>query len=118
MNSVIFLCSLVPSAVENVTVGINGSGVVVTWDRPLSPNGVLEYAVTLRQEDLATPENTFLPVNGTTQMEEIFFGVETFPYFNYTADVIPSTGAGMGETTSGFFTTPQDSECHAVLNRK
>jgi len=89
---------------------VEDSGIRVTWQRPLSPNGDLQYTVNLRQEDLATPGNLISLMAQNTTVEEVFFNIDVIPYYNYTADVSPFTGAGMGETTSGFVMTAEASK--------
>ena len=80
----------------------------MTWDEPVSPNGMLQYNITFEQIDLArevTDEDASSRLV-TVELEHVF-NVTVRPYFNYTARVTPFTNAGEGETTVGFLLTEE-----------
>ena len=86
-------------------------GILVTWDEPLFPNGVLQYEVTLQQMDLATPENIFQDRVNVISERELTFSVTVRPYHRYTATVIPFTADPVrGNPTSDIIQTEEDSK--------
>ena len=102
---------LAPSDVPIVNVTEDVGGILVMWDEPLSPNGVLQYEVTLQREDLARPENTFPDLVSTTSERNITFDVDVLPYHLYTATVVPFTAAPKrGNPTNDSHLTAEASE--------
>ena len=87
----------VPSAVLNVMLTESTGSLLATWDAPLSPNGVLEYTLTLNQTDLARPTTVLPQLTNVTNQTEFLFSFILPPYHLYTVTVTPFTGAGEGE---------------------
>ena len=75
----------------------SAGGLLATWDAPLSPNGVLEYTLTLDQTDLARPTTVLPQLTNVTNQTEFSFSLPLPPYHLYTVTVTPFTGAGEGE---------------------
>ena len=86
----------VPSAVLNVMLTESAGSLLATWDAPLSPNGDLQYTLTLDQTDLASTIDFPLVINITAQTE-FSFSPTLSPYHLYTVTVTPFTRAGKGK---------------------
>ncbi len=96
---------------SDVNVTELADGILVTWDEPLFPNGVLQYEVTLQRMDLARLENTFPVLVNVTADTELIFIVDILPYHLYTATVIPFTAAPeRGNPTDDVVQTAEDSK--------
>ena len=80
---------------SNTLCGLSSAGRSgATWDAPLSPNGVLEYTLTLDQTDLARPTTVLPQLTNVTDQTEFSFNPTLSPHHLYTVTVTPFTGAG------------------------
>lgn len=105
------LIYVAPSDVQNLTVADIAGGILVTWDKPLFPNGDLQYEVTLLRTDLARPEKTFQDLVNVTLKRRLIFPVDILPYHVYTAVIVPFTAAPeRGNPTNVSIQTNEDSE--------
>ena len=89
-----------------MNVSSNNTHLIVTWEPPSEPNGIVTYTVQLLETDLLQSTT----VNITSQeVSELLLIVEFVakPYRQYTANVIARTGAGMGESEDGVLITPE-----------
>lgn len=96
-----------------MSISLQDAGVFVSWQAPLSPNGVLEYSVTLQGADLARPGNLLPDLTTVTMETSHLFVTPTPPYTQFTATVVPITAAGMGEAGMDSLTTNQESKLSA-----
>ena len=105
-NTSLFISLSVPSPAQNVSVSSNNTHLIVTWEPPSEPNGIVTYTVQLLETDLLQSTT----VNITSQeVSELSLIIEfmTKPYRQYTATVTAQTVAGMGESEEGGLMTPE-----------
>jgi hypothetical protein len=101
-----------PSAVLNVDITESSNGLLVTWDPPTSPNGVLEYTITLNQTNLAMPDVSLPQLTNVTAETESPFNLSLLPYHLYTVTVTPFTGGGGGGADMDSLQTNESSKYH------
>ena len=100
-----FLPTIVPTAVRNLNYTLNQSFVMITWDEPAMPNGIIMYAISVIGEDIIDG-TTMLNLSATLNSTE--FLVEAIqPYSTYTVVVTSRTGAGDGDPVNITFQTPE-----------
>ena len=89
-----------------MNVSSNNTHLIVTWEPPSEPNGIVTYTVQLLETDLLQSTT----VNITSQeVSELLLIIEFVakPYRQYTANVTARTGAGVGESEDGVLITPE-----------
>jgi hypothetical protein len=101
-----------PSVVLNVAITESSDGLLVTWDPPTSPNGVLEYTITLNQTNLAMPDISLPQLTNVTAETEFPFNLSLLPYHLYTVTVTPFTGGGEGGADMDSLQTNESSKYH------
>ena len=97
-----------PSPVLDLTASFNDTHIIITWEPPSAPNGLVNYTVVVQERDLLS-DDTNIPVTEvvTTELELIVeYPVEV--YSEYTVNVTSQTSAGEGETETMQFQTPEE----------
>ena len=89
-----------------MSVSSNGTHIIITWDPPFEPNGVVNYTVLLQETDLVQNTTIDITLEEVTELS-LIVSFETNPYREYVAIVTAQTGAGMGESTQGTLMTPE-----------
>ncbi len=108
-----FEYSSAPSAVVGLALNVTGSQLIVNWNPPSTPNGVvINYNVTLSGINLANskvieigPNSAMITMGTSYTMDHT-----SIPYSRYTAVVFASTSAGPGPTTTVIVQTPEEGE--------
>ena len=113
----LFLCIFlsVPSPAQNVSVSSNETHIIIRWDPPFEPNGVVNYTVLLQETDLVQNTTIDITLEEVTELS-LIVSFETNPYREYVAIVTAQTGAGMGESTQGTLMTPEGGTTMPVLS--
>ena len=98
-----------PSVPQNLTVMLMNSDLIITWDPPSSPNGVVSYEVNITRTDLATgvvdgPGESIIR-NDSSRLVELSLCED--PFVRYDVSVSASTIAGESEAVSANITTDQ-----------
>lgn len=76
----------------------------------MSPNGELQYNITLRQRDLARHGIVLADLEATAMVRSHLFELSSTPYTMYTATVVAITAAGSGEAAMGCLQTDEQSK--------
>ena len=82
------------------------------WTEPVSPNGRLQYNLTLTQVDLANPGTIFPPLTGVTDQTQFIFNIMLLAHYQYNVTVTPFTGAGEGEEDTDSLQTAEEGKMH------
>ena len=89
----------------NSTTRIYTLDIVITWDEPSNPNGVITfYEVNVTQTDdsgIVVYSNSSLPVPNVIE------SVMVLPFTNYTVTVAASTSAGQGDEVAISIESPE-----------
>ena len=102
---VLFLPTIVPTSVRNLNYTLEPSSVLITWEEPAMPNGIIMYAISIIGEDLI--DGTIVLNSSTTVNSTEFLVEEIQPYSTYTVVVMSRTGAGDGNPVNVGFQTPE-----------
>ena len=105
---VLFLPTIVPTSVRNLNYTLEPSSVLITWEEPAMPNGIITYAISIIGEDLI--DGTIVQNSSTTLNSTEFLVEDIQPYSNYTVVVTSRTGAGDGDPVTISFETPEASK--------
>ncbi len=107
-----FEYSSAPSAVVGLALNVTGSQLIVNWDTPSTPNGVIiGYNVVLSGVNLANNEAiTITPSSATINETSYTVDHTSIPYSDYTAVVFASTNVGPGPMTTVIVQTPEEGE--------
>ena len=97
----------VPTAAQQLNITVNGSHVIVNWDAPTNPNGVVSYNVTVSGINLLDNSSVLTSTTVTISETEYIIPHTSVPYSEYTAVVVPQTSAGSGPDQSDTVQTPQ-----------
>ena len=104
---VLFLPTIVPTSVRSLNYTLEPSSVLITWEVPAMPNGIITYAISIIGEDLI--DGTIV-LNTSTTVNSTELVVEVQPYSTYTVVVTSRTGAGDGDPVTISFETPEASK--------
>ncbi len=102
--------SSAPSAVVGLALDVTGSQLIVSWDTPSTPNGVITgYNVTLSGVNLVNSMEIEIDPNSAI-VDETSYTVDhsSIPYSNYTAVVSASTSAGDSGVEMVTIQTPEE----------
>lgn len=99
-----------PSIPQNLSVVLqNSSLLVIAWESPEFPNGVVSFQVNITSSDLATGVETslgeLLVQNSSNRFVELALGMEAF--VRYGVSVSAKTIAGESEAVTGSITTAE-----------
>ena len=100
------LVRLAPSEVLNVIFVHDGTNFNVSWDKPLQPNGNLNYIIVLTGTNLLR-NNQILSTTGVVTDLEFIIESPSVPYTLYMASVLPQTGGGAGPESNATLMTDQ-----------
>jgi hypothetical protein len=89
-----------------VNVSSNDTHIIVTWEPPTEPNGVVNYTVLLRETDLVQNTTVDIASEEVTELSLLVPFVTT-PYREYVATVTAQTSAGAGESAEDVLMTPE-----------
>jgi hypothetical protein len=95
-----------------VAISESSDGLLVTWDPPASPNGVLEYTITLNQTNLAMPDVSLPQLTNVTANNSFIFNLSLLPHHLYAVTVTPFTGGGEGGADMDSLQTNESSKYH------
>ena len=98
----------VPTAVQQLNIMVNDTHVIVTWDAPADPNGVVSYNVTVSGINLLNNASVLTSTPVGLAETEYIVSHTSVPYSEYTAVVVPQTSAGSGP--SEMLSTQTDQE--------
>ena len=86
----------------------NSTHIVVMWDPPATPNGIVSYRVKIEERKLLSDELVVIYyVQNVTELElMVEYAVEA--YSRYTVNVTSQTSAGIGETQTETIQTPEE----------
>ena len=93
---------------QDLTVMLMNSDLIIMWDPPSSPNGVVSYEVSITRTDLATGVVDALGEsirNDSSRLVEL--SLDEDPFVRYDVSVSASTIAGESEAVSANITTDQ-----------
>lgn len=97
-----------PSIPTALAVTLVNSSLSISWDAPLSPNGIVTYEINVTLTDLDTSAQSLLvgPLlrNDLSRLVELPLGTEE-PYATYEAAVVALTSGGRSEVASDSVTT-------------
>ena len=98
-----------PSVPRNLTVMLQNSDLIITWDPPASPNGVVSYEINITSTDLATGavETLGESIVRDDSSRRVVFPVSMEPYVRYDVSVLAATVAGESEAVTASHTTPE-----------
>ena len=104
------LSSLAPSVPQNLTESFNNTHIIVMWDPPATPNGIVSYRIKIEERNLLSDESVVIYyVQNVTELElMVEYTVEA--YSQYTVSVTSQTSAGIGETQTETIQTPEEGE--------
>ena len=86
----------VPTTVQQLNITINSTHVIVTWNAPADPNGVVSYNVTVSGINLLNNASVLASTTVFLAETEYIVPHTSVPYSEYTAVVVPQTSAGSG----------------------
>lgn len=111
-----FVYLSVPSPAQNVSVSSNVTHIVITWEPPSEPNGIVNYTVVLQETDLLL--NSTVDITSEEEVTELMLVVPyvTKPYREYVAIVTAQTSAGVGESAEGTLMTPEEGAVVNMIN--
>ena len=111
-TATVFNCpiSSAPSAVVGLALDVTGSQLIVSWDTPSTPNGVITgYNVTLSGVNLVNSMGIGIDPNSAIVMETSYtVAHSSIPYSDYTAIVFASTSAGDSGVETVTVQTPEE----------
>ena len=85
----------------------NATHIVAMWLEPLSPNGVVNYSVTLTSTDLLTGDLSVLEAGQVVMETQYALEVMVEFYTEYQVTVVPFTDAGSGNSSVDSLPIPQ-----------
>ena len=106
MTDILSSSSLAPTAVRNLTaIAPDLMQINITWDQPVSRNGIVSYIISIVGMDLATQITVLNEISDAVIETQYSFDVEE--YAVYVVMVTAMTGGGQGPTVETSFTTPE-----------
>ena len=103
----LYTCSVVPTVVQLLNITVNDTHVIVTWDAPADPNGVVSYNVTVSGINLIDDASVLNLTTVVLAETEYTIPHTSVPYSEYTAVVVPQTSAGSGPSQTDTVQTPE-----------
>ena len=97
----------VPTAVQLLNITVNGTHVIVNWNAPTDPNGVVSYNVTVSGINLLDNSSVLTSTTVTISETEYIIPHTSVPHSEYTAVVVPQTSAGVGPSETDTVQTSQ-----------
>ena len=79
----------------------------ITWDQPVSRNGIVSYIISIVGMDLATQLTVLNQTVSAVSETQYSFGTAVEEYAVYVVTVTAVTGGGQGPTVETSFTTPE-----------
>ena len=96
---------IVPTDVQNLAITDNGINLILSWEEPAELNGVVTYSVTYTCEGLF---DSRIILNETVVVSDVSpIVISRSPHTLCTVTVTPQTGAGMGNSSTESFQTPE-----------
>ena len=94
---------------RDLTLTVNANHLIVTWDVPMTPNGIVRYNVMLSGKNLVNN----MPIdinNNSVNVTETMYTVahSSLPYSSYTAMVAAFTDGGFSPVEVDSEQTPQE----------
>ena len=107
---IVFSVFSAPSAVRELTLTVNASHLIVTWDVPMLPNGMISlYSVMLAGINLVDSESIEIDDSSVNVTETMYtVAHSSLPYSNYTAQVSAFTIGGFSPAVVDFEQTPAE----------
>ena len=114
----VIIFSAVPTAVQQLNIMVNDTHVIVTWDAPTDPNGVVSYNVTVSGINLLNNASVLASTTVILAETEYIDPHTSVPYSEYTAVVVPQTSAGSGPSQTDTVQTPEAGSitCSQIYN--
>ena len=106
-----------PTAVQLLNITVNGSHVIVNWDAPTNPNGVVSYNVTVSGINLLDNSRVLTSTTVTISETEYTIPHTSVPHSEYTAVVVPQTSAGGGPSETDIVQTPEAGIMFMILKQ-
>ena len=104
---IFFVFPLVPSPVQNLRISFNNTHIIITWDAPEFPRGLVNYTVVVRERNLLSGATDVIGMDVVTELQLIVdYPVEV--YSEYVINVTSQTSAGEGDTETIMFQTPEE----------
>ena len=104
---IFFVFPLVPSPVQNLTTSFNATHIIIKWEAPEFPRGLVNYTVVVQERDLLSDATDIIAMDVVTELQLIVdYPVEV--YSEYTINVTSQTSAGEGDTETTMFQTPEE----------
>ena len=101
-----FVFPLVPSPVQTLTTSFNDTHIIIAWEAPEFPRGLVNYTVVVRERDLLSDATDIIAMDVVTELQLIVdYPVEA--YSEYIINVTSQTSAGEGDTETMMFQTPE-----------
>ena len=100
--------------VQQLDITVNGSHVIVTWNAPTNPNGVVSYNVTVSGINLLDNSSVLTSTTVTISDTEYIIPHTSLPHSKYTAVVVPHTSAGGGPSETDTVQTAQAGICSVL----
>ena len=97
--------------VQQLDIMVNDTHVIVTWDAPVDPNGVVSYNVTVSGINRLDNASVLNPTTVFVTETEYIIPHTSVPYSEYTAVVVPQTSAGSGPSQTDTVQTPEAGMC-------
>ena len=100
----------------------NTTNIFITWSTPVYPNGLVNYTVVVKEQDLlddSTAPSTIIEQQITKELE-LVVDYMVNAYHEYVVNVTSQTGAGMGESATETFVTPEEGnyKCDGGIERE
>ena len=96
-----------PSPVQNLTTSFNATHIIIAWEAPEFPRGLVNYTVVVRERDLLSDATDIIAMDVVTELQLIVdYPVEV--YSEYTINVMSQTSAGEGDNETTTFQTPEE----------
>ena len=96
-----------PSPVQNLTTSFNAIHIIIKWEAPEFPHGLVNYTVVVQERDLLSDATDIIAMDVVTELQLIVdYPVEV--YSEYTINVTSQTSAGEGDTETTMFQTPEE----------
>ena len=89
----------------------NDTHIIITWDEPSSPNGLVNYTLVVQERNLLTNDTFVVKMKVVNELELIVDHPVT-AYSEYTVNVTSQTSAGEGETRTARFQTMEESKSY------
>ena len=97
-----------PSAVRELALNVTDNQLIITWETPSIPNGVVSYNLTLSGINLVDMSPITITPNALTVTDTMYtVDHSSIPYSNYTAVVVAFTSAGASPERTVTEQTPE-----------